>query len=320
VVQRPVATVLLLAPLAACAVALSPRAAPGPSPAPPAPRALTTSFPPDAAAGPAPIVPEMTGEGALDCGDRPCAAGHEVCCDRVCKSFAPTASASLVETIGTLCAGDVSEARAFHSRSRLRTCSDSSQCAPGALCCAVSVQSTVEEGLNTMAFFKEQICTSDPTHDCYSVELCEGMTCRAPYPKTPIPCGRTACTGERPICHYDQSYPSPGAGPRPPPTCIARGDLGPGFPSARVECRSPRDCPSGAACILYFFSTMDSWCLYRHTPTTMAYAEPTCETDADCAKTAAGWRAYLGEEADFVSHCRPKENDPAHRSVCTRPK
>jgi hypothetical protein len=259
VARRPIVLLVLFVPLAACAVAPSRKPAPGPLPAPSAAPALTASLPLDAAAGPAPLVPQMTGEGALDCAGTPRAAGHDVCCDRVCRSFAPTGSASLVETIGTLCAGDVREARAFFSRSRLRTCSDSSQCAPGALCCAVSVPSTVEDDLNTVAFFKEQICTADPTHDCYDVELCEGATCRAPYPKTAIPCGRTACTGDRP-------------------------------------------------------------CFYRHTPTTMAYAAPTCETDADCAKTAPGWRAYLDREADFVSHCRPKANDPAHRSVCTMPK
>jgi hypothetical protein len=272
-----------------------------------------------AIASPAPLVPEMTGEGSLDCGRGHCSAGHEICCEGVCKSFSPTDASSMVEAIGTLCSGDLADARAFRRGAWLRACSDSSQCVPGAICCPASVRSSVETDLVDMAYFRVHVCTSNPASDCAELELCDGASCRVPRRETRIPCGSSTCSGDKPICRYDASDLPGSSIRRLPPVCAAPDDPPrPVLSEYEVACRSPRDCPRGAQCVAYFFSSMDSWCLYNHTPTTLAFAAPVCQSDADCADVLPHWKRF-GLSDGFVAHCRPLAGDPAHRSICLLP-
>lgn len=229
---------------------------------------------------------KIGGPGVIACGSEECAAGKQVCCNAEgsfqCIDADPTKVAA-VSNNPYLVFG-ACDLKLDGGAFAAAACDDSADCPAGALCCPLALGPYLA-------------CVSN-ARECSGLESCREGTCRAsgtscvrgvcrPSASGTIACGPSVCTGERPVCCFQQAVKlvtDAGVQEAPPFTsCVEHDVTCPSLPFiARYECDDRSDCGSMRCCVSESSDRRGSTCAPNCLSTT------TCNTDEDCQDPEVG--------------------------------
>jgi hypothetical protein len=228
-----------------------------------------------------PAVPSATSgmeaaAATLDCVDRACIAGKEVCCAFTEAGRNVTACAVVGDSSEERARPGLACARVHAGAADLRAfeCDDSRGCAPHRVCCA-SIAATIHAGCIEQrngqppgdACPLQERCVTDASCSAQGAK-CIAHACVPPH-SDHIRCMGATCSAAAPYCceSPDGTF-----------ACTTREACEPDAGRHRYECTATTDCAKGLACYLDYVSGATTSCTLEGTGIWIRV----CETDADC--------------------------------------